>query len=466
MVLWPFLSELASALWRERRYSAEDLRRLRDRRLRALVVAAQRETKLWRERLAHIDPELPVNLAQIQPITKADLMNRFEDSIRGGALALSDVESFVDEPKRAGRHLKGRYVIATTSGTTGQIGYFASDVGTFARMNGAVFARVLRYRLVPKEIARFCFGRRYRMAMAIATEGHFISRLVAGFRPLLTRALVDIRAFSILSRIEETIHRLNRYRPHYLHGYPTFLEVLAHERLEGRLAIDPEFISLGSEPVSVNARQAIARAFPRAQIVETYGATECLAIANQCSAGRLHVNEDLAIVEPVDAAGRPVPVGQRSEKVYVTNLLNLTQPLLRYEINDSVTILDDDCPCGSPMTSIRVDGRADDTIHLRDKDGKTSAHPPIVFESLFLGVPGIRQYQLVHDRPDHLSVRLVPQPGSEPALLVRRVRETLETYLDQHKLEGTIDLGIEVVQEIERQAKGHKLRQIYSQVPR
>lgn len=466
MALVPFLAELLGSLWRERRCSAETIRAVRDRRLRALVVAAKENTVLWRERLAHLDPNLPINLAQIQPITKAELMGRFEDSVAGGGVTLEEVASFVQDPARAGRPLHGKYVVATTSGTTGQVGYFVSDVGAFARMNGALLARILRYRLVPKEILRFSFGRRYRMAMAIATEGHFITRLLAGFRPLLTRGMVDMRAFSILSRVEETIHQLNRYRPHYVHGYPTFLEVLAHERLAGRLAIDPEFISLGSEPVSVLARQALARAFPRAQIVETYGATECLTLANQCSAGRLHVNEDLAILEPVDAAGRPVPVGQRSDKVYVTNLVNQTQPLLRYEISDSVTILDDDCPCGSPMTSIRVEGRADDTIYLPDETGRASAHPPIVFESLFLGVPGLRQYQLVHDAPSHLSARFVAEPGAEAVMVQRRIREALCHYLERHRLDDHIELTVEAVPEIPRQATGHKLRQIYSQVPR
>lgn len=461
----PFAAELLGAVWRERRASAEAMRAFRDRRLHRLIVEAKTKSALWKERLAHIDPSLPINLAQIQPITKAEMMTRFEDSICGGDLTLDEIAAFVQQPGSAGKPLRGKYIVATTSGTTGQVGYFVSDADAFARMNGALFARVLRYRLVPKEILRFCFGRRYRMAMTIATEGHFITRLLAGFRPLLTRALVDLRAFSILARLEETIHNLNLYRPHYVHGYPTFLEVLAHERMFGRLNIDPEFISLGSEPVSTSARQAIARAFPRAQIVETYGATECLTLANQCSAGRLHVNEDIAILEPVDAVGRPVPVGQRSDKVYVTNLINRAQPLLRYELNDSVTILDDDCPCRSPMTSIRVDGRADDTIHLPDETGRITVHPPIVLETLFLGVPGLRQYQLVHDAPEHLSARFVPEHGADPTVVARRLKDAIRAYLDRHQLRR-IGVAVEALDAIPRQARGHKLRQIYSQVPR
>ena len=461
-----FLGGLLGALWRERRASAADLHRLRDRRLRALVIHARSHTALGRERLSHIDPDLPINLAQIQPVTKAELLASFPASVAHGALSLDEVDEFVRDRSRIGRPYKGRYMIATTSGTTGRVGYFVSDVGAFAEMNGILFGRVLRHRLIPREVLRFCFGRRYRMAMTIATEGHFITRLVSGFKPLLTRALVDLRAFSILEPMEATIHALNRFRPHYLHGYPTFLEALAHERLEGRLAIDPEFVSLGSEPVSASARHAIAQAFPRAELSETYGATECLAIANQCSAKRLHVNEDLVILEPVDAHGRPVPIGVASDKIYITNLINRAQPLLRYEINDSVTLLGDGCPCGSSMPTIRVEGRSDDTFFLSDSSGRVQAHPPLPFEALFLNVDGLRQYQLIHEAQNALRVLFVAAPGMDPETVGKGIERMLGSYLERSRLNGSVKLSIDAVSAIERQAGSHKLRQIYSKVPR
>src|SRR5690349_6361384 len=107
------------------------------------------------------------------------------------------------------------------------------------------------------------------MAMTIATEGHFITRLVSAFRPLLTRAIVTMRAFSVMTPQPVTIDALNHYRQHYIHGYPTFLESLAYTQLAGALYIEPEFISLGSEPFSQSARAVIARAFPTAEVSET-----------------------------------------------------------------------------------------------------------------------------------------------------------------------------------------------------
>jgi phenylacetate-CoA ligase len=462
----PFTHELLRALWVERRGTAADVRLLRQRRLAALVRHARVTTRLFAERLAHVDPDAPINLAQIQPITKSELMARLEDTIEHGRLSRATIEAHAADRGSVDAALGGRYVVATTSGTTGEVGYFVQDRDAFERWNGALFARVLRHRLVPREVLRFTFGRRYRMAMAIATGGHFITRLVAGYRPLWSRPFLDLRTFSILEAPESNLLGLNLFRPHYLHGYSTFVEALAHERIAGRLAIDPEFVSLGSEPVTRRARETIAQAFPRAQIVETYGATECLAIANQCPAGRLHVNEDLVILEPVDAQGRPVPVGVASDKVYLTNLLSRAQPLLRYELQDSVTILGDACPCGSPMTSIRVEGRSDDTFALLDADGRSTLHPPIVFEALILGVPGLERFQLVHVRQNVLEARVVAQAGAEPAVVAERARETLRRYLADRGLAEGVEVHATPVDAIPREARGHKLRQIYSQVPR
>lgn len=464
-MLASFIGGVIGALWRQRRYGADAIRAHRTRALANLVGVARARSTLWHERLAHLDPDAPINLAQIEPITKEELMGRFGASVIDGALTLPQVEAFTRDRDQIGQPMKGRYMIATTSGTTGRVGYFVFDKRDFAKMNGALMARVLRHRLIPKELLRFSFGRRYRMAMTIATGGHFVTKLVSQFRPVLTRAMVDMRAFSIMDPTEKVVHQLNLFRPHYLHGYPTFVEALAHERLQGRLAIDPEFISLGSEPFSLTARQAISRAFPRAQLSETYGATECLAIANQCSAGRLHVNEDLVIMEPVDATNRPVPVGVASDKVLVTNLVNRAQPLLRYEITDSVTLMGDDCPCGSPMASVRVEGRADDTIFLEDATGRFSAHPPVPFEALFLGVRGLRQYQLVHEAQNRLLVRVVAEPGAEEDLGLR-VRETFASYLAGRGLDGAVRTTVEVLDEIPRQPDSHKIRQIYSEVQR
>jgi phenylacetate-coenzyme A ligase PaaK-like adenylate-forming protein len=47
------------------------------------------------------------------------------------------------------------------------------------------------------------------------------------------------------------------------------------------------------------------------------------------------LDTDMCIVELVDDDHRPVPRGIPSTKVIVTNLYNVTQPLIRYELTDT-----------------------------------------------------------------------------------------------------------------------------------
>ena len=77
-------------------------------------------------------------------------------------------------------------------------------------------------------------------------------------------------------------------------------------------------------------------------------------MGGSCSAGRgMHLSDDLFVIEPVDGQGDPVPPGERAAKVYVTNLYNRVQPLIRYELTDEITVLDGPCPCG--VTLLRID---------------------------------------------------------------------------------------------------------------
>jgi len=341
-----------------------------------------------------------------------------------------------------------------------------ADTRSWAQINGALFARILRHRLIPSEVLRFSPLRRYRMAMMVATGGHFITKLVSMFQPLAARGIMKMQAYSITDPLQTALTRLNRYRPHYLHSYPTYLEMLAHAQLSGRLKIDPEFISLGSEPVSALARQTLARAFPNAEISETYGATECLTLANQCRLGRLHANTDLCVLEPVDAEGQPVPPGVASDKVLVTNLFNRAQPLIRYELNDAVTVLDEVCPCGAGLPVIRVEGRSDDTFYLRDAGGRFHVYPPVPFEVVFLDVRGLEQYQLIHEVQNSLTVRLVLSAGASAEAVKALLVQRFETLLSRDDLEREVQLRFEWVPELTREVTGHKLRQVISRVPR
>ena len=53
--------------------------------------------------------------------------------------------------------------------------------------------------------------------------------------------------------LPEIIKRLNRLQPHLLHAYPSTLGLLAQAQADGRLEINPELVTMGSEHASFAA---------------------------------------------------------------------------------------------------------------------------------------------------------------------------------------------------------------------
>ena len=95
---------------------------------------------------------------------------------------------------------------------------------------------------------------------------------------------------------------------------------------------------------------------------------------------------DTCIAECTDDEGRPVPDGATSSKVLVTNLHNLTQPIIRYELTDRFT------PAGtSEGGALRasVEGRSDDLFRYAE----ASVHPFVIGAPL-LHAPAVREFQI------------------------------------------------------------------------
>jgi phenylacetate-coenzyme A ligase PaaK-like adenylate-forming protein len=459
-----FLASVVGALWRERAFSPERVQQFQDMRLRRLLAHAVREVPFYRDHFLGLDMARVARDA-LPPVTKAQLMARFNDTVAGGVVTLEQVQALARNRKRADR-LPNGWVMSTTSGTTGQVGYFVTEPHAWETLRGTTLARILRWRLLnPAEVLRFGPWRRYRMGFVTATGGHYVTYLLSLHAPYFSRLLMRQQAFNILTPMPQLCGELNVFQPHYLHGYPTFVEALAHEQLARRLHIAPEIVSLGSEPVTPMARAALKAAFSGASVIETYGTTECVALATQCAAGRLHVNDDVCLLENVDAAGSPVPEGVLGSKVLITNLLTYAQPVIRYEVGDQVVLEPPGCSCGSPFRCIRVLGRTDDTFYLKGEDGLFHAHSPLPFEVLFLEADGLKQYQLVHERQNELRVYFTRDTQVETPVVLASLQALFGEYLARNGLGRAVTVAYQETDEILRDPNTKKIRQIVSRVP-
>jgi phenylacetate-CoA ligase len=113
---------------------------------------------------------------------------------------------------------------------------------------------------------------------------------------------------------------------------------------------------VGGEPLT-DARRRRISALWGVPVIEEYGSTETGSLAGECPHGRLHLWADRALFEVYDPqTGRVSAEGDG--QLVVTPLFREAMPLLRYNIEDNVSVAFDDCPCGWHLPTVRVLGRS------------------------------------------------------------------------------------------------------------
>jgi hypothetical protein len=131
-----------------------------------------------------------------------------------------------------------------------------------------------------------------------------------------------------------------------------------------------------------------------------------------------------------------VPPGVPSRTTLITNLANRVAPILRYDLGDSITCLDAPCPCGSALPSIQVEGRRNDILLLRAKDGSEVAILPLALETVIEETPGVESFQAVQIGTAELVIRLAVRSGEDEHKVWMAVAERVQAFLGTQGLEA------------------------------
>jgi phenylacetate-CoA ligase len=177
----------------------------------------------------------------------------------------------------------------------------------------------------------------------------------------------------------------------------------------------------------------------------------------------MHVWESEVLLEVVDDDGRHVPAGEPGSKVLLTNLVNRVQPLIRYELSDSLTLERGPDPSGRPWVRIaRADGRSDDILRLPGVAGGEVAVHPFRLRAPFVRLPDVQGYQIVR-RPDRLLVRMVVRDRAASDV-AEQVRIAVSTALEDAGAAFPVEAHVVDAIERERDHAG-KLKLVVSEVP-
>jgi len=336
-------------------------------------------------------------LNELPVLTKAMLMEHFDEVVTNPSIRLEKVREFAAGNADKRLYLN-HYWVTATSGSSGHPGFFlfneqewATVIASFAR--GQEWSGAKVDLLHPRKIA----------TVASVSPWHMSSQVTLTAKTPFTPSM----RIAASSPLENIVGQLNAWQPNLLIAYAAMARILAEEQFAGRLRISPDKVFTSSEILTDETRRRVKAAWGD-EPFNQYGATETADIAAEHKSCRhMHLFEDLVLVEVVDDKYRLVPRGEFGEKLLVTTLFGRTQPLIRYEINDSVRLSAEPCQIsGLPFGFIEgIQGRMEDELSMPAVRGGKILIQPLVFNRVMDILP-ISGWQVVQEVDSSLTVLL------------------------------------------------------------
>ncbi|WP_077212298.1 F390 synthetase-related protein [Bacillus dakarensis] len=300
----------------------------------------------------------------------------------------------------------GSITVGLSSGTSGNRGLFLVSEEERNMWAGTILAKLLPDGLKSKE----------RIA--------FFLRANSNLYGSVTSNRISFAFFDLLDDLDVHVKRLNDSNPTILAAPPSMMRMLAEKKAEGILRISPKKIITMAEVLDPLDETMIEAAFGH-RVHQVYQCTEGF-LAATCSRGTLHLNEDIVIIEKefLDE-DRFSPI--------ITDFTRKTQPIIRYKLNDILTLKKGGCSCGSPMTAIaQIEGRCDDIFYFKNKnDVVVPVFPDFIRRSVITASASIREYKVIQAADRVLEVQLAAEGDGIEEI----VRKNLEDFFLRIELE-------------------------------
>lgn len=253
--------------------------------------------------------------------------------------------------------------------------------------------------------------------------------------------------------VHNYIRAMQDFGVKYIYAYPSAMYSLAELAKDTGVHASKLQVALSNaETLFAYQSQLISEVF-QCEVKNTYGLSELVCAASQCSAGKMHLWPEAGTVEVFNNDRDETVTRGESGRIIATGILNKAMPLIRYEVGDlgSIGAGAQQCSCGRSMAVMAsIEGRVDDFVFT--PDGRRIGRLDPVFKA---DMP-IREAQIVQDNVTEITVRYVPAPGLQPAHLAE-----LDKRL--HDRLGEMAISYLPVKEIARGPNG-KFRAVVSKI--
>ena len=241
--------------------------------------------------------------------------------------------------------------------------------------------------------------------------------------------------FTDPGRIRELYELCNKEKYVYLDGYTMAIYIFAKYLSDQSLKVPSvKFVLTTGENLQDYQREVIEAEI--GPVYDLYGCSEINGIANECSeCGQYHTIDPHVYVEFSE------PINDEGDcKLIITDLDNYAFPLIRYE-NGDLGKPGDHQSCSVPFGTMKaVSGRVADLIIL--ENGGVLSVPGFFASTVFKHAPGLKQYQVVRDKADHLIIKIVINDTFDGSQM-EFIKNAIEDYLGDK-----IKWDIEIVKQI------------------
>ena len=429
---------------RAKRFSTADFERLQKKKLKELVRYARDRSPFFHRLYSDLPEDF--TLTDLPTVDKKTMMAAYDEYVTDRKVKLADIQEFIADKNNIGRDFLGRYLVATTSGSTGVPSIVLHD-GNSTR--AAAIATMARYMKCRFPLAAFCVD-----DVFLIENGNIRNNIRK--MPLLSKSICLINA---KDTYENICNHINRIRPKVIIGYAGSIELLADQALAGNIDIAPVQLITSGEYLTPATRAKIRRAFPKAEVKAVYGCTEGNVIAYECEHHHMHINSDFFILEPVDNDNRPTPDGTISDKVLLTCLSNFVQPIIRFEMTDRIIMHHENCPCGRKGAWFEVEGRSNDILTMTGRDGSDVRLAPLPFIFVIEPLEGINNFQLILHGRNEIELRIDFLPGADHDKVFAKAESEIRSYLGKF---GVEDVKVHLSDlPPQRSARTGKFRQMF-----
>lgn len=375
-----YLREYEASQW----LSPDAIAALQWAKLKRLIEHCWQEVPYYRRRWEQFgiagpqDIRGPDDYAQLPVLTKQDIRDNFDQLIAPS--------------------MRGELLYKTTGGSTGEPLRFGYTRESYQRR------MAIMHRGYGWTGARFGQRTLYLWGASLTHTG-FPKLKDTLYHAAFNRKVLN--AFLMTdARMANYANAMAAYRPEVIVSYVAPLVNMAKWMIDNTFGMDPpQRILTAAEALHAPQRQLLEDAF-KCPVYNTYGCREVMLVAAECEhRNGLHITADHLKLEFGPRLDPTSPDGPAD--LLITDLHNYGMPLLRYANGDLGTALDGACGCGRGLPRLAsVDGRKLDA--LRTPDGRFVPGEFIVYA--FLGINGIKQYQVVQRRLDALDITIVRGP--------------------------------------------------------